>query len=81
MHILCGSCVSGGGREGCWRAAAARGGLKRSNGRHTDLVEAALVREDGDVSVVACASYMARSAVSTCAGKQQLLGEYATHQT
>lgn len=34
-------------------------------GVRTDLVEATLVREDGDVSVVACTSYV-RGAVSIC---------------
>jgi hypothetical protein len=40
---------------------------------HTDLVEATLVREDGDVSVVACASCMTSGAVSicTCTGQTQ----------
>jgi hypothetical protein len=36
---------------------------------HTDLVEATLVREDGDVSVVACASCMTSGAVSICTGQ------------
>ena len=35
-------------------------------GVHTDLVEATLVREDGDVSVVACASCTTSGAVSIC---------------
>jgi hypothetical protein len=37
-------------------------------GVHTDLVEATLVGEDGDVSVVACASCMTSGAVSICNG-------------
>ena len=40
------------------------GGVSTGNGLHTDLVETALVREDGNVSVVACASYMVATAVS-----------------
>ena len=51
---------------------AARAGQPRNDGLvargscgvHTDLVEATLVREDGDVSVVACASCMTSGAVS-----------------
>ena len=35
-------------------------------GFHTNLVEATLVREDGDVSIIACASYMKREVVSIC---------------
>lgn len=35
-------------------------------GFHTDLVEATLVREDGDVPVVARASYKKREVISTC---------------
>jgi hypothetical protein len=39
-------------------------GVWTGNGLHTNLVETALVREDGDVSVVACASYMVATVVS-----------------
>ena len=81
MHILCGCCVSEGGRVGCWAATTSLGGCEVTVGLHTDLVEATLVGEDGDVSVIACASYMTRVAVSICACKQELVSELPTHQT
>ena len=51
--------------------------LSHGSGLHTDLVETALVREDGNVSVVACASY--RAAVSIYAVNS--LSAATTHQT
>lgn len=49
--------------------------------KHTDLVEATLVGEDGDVSVVACASCMHRQLVSSGRAHTRSYGELATHQT
>lgn len=42
-------------------------------GVRTDLVETTLVREYGNVSVVACASCMTRAAVSICDRQTQAL--------
>ena len=44
---------------------------------HTNLVETALIREDGDVSVVACASCAARAAVSMDAASKQWIASNA----
>jgi len=52
---------SGGARD--WHVRTEEGDSGRAS-MHTDLVQAALVGEDGDVAVVACASYTADAAVS-----------------
>jgi len=85
MHILCGrrvSCGGGGRAAELQQPASLREGHEDiMAGLHTDLVETTLVREDGDVPVVACTSYMTRVAVSKCTRGQKLGGRFSTHQT
>ena len=45
------------------------------------MVEATLVREDGNVSVVACASCMTRELLAYVMDKHKLGGAMATDQT
>lgn len=74
MHTLWGRQVSD--STWGWHRGSQRGAVEGEvhGGAHTDLVEATLVREDGDVSVVACASCMTRGAVSICNGQTPASG-------
>jgi hypothetical protein len=71
--------VVGGGLLNCNRRPLWGEGHEYVNimaGLRTDLVETTLVREDGNVPVVACTSYMTRVAVSKCACGQKLGGGF-----
>ena len=80
--ILCVAAVLAGCVGGSNQAAGGAGSAGSGyGGVRTDLVEATLVREDGNVSVVACASCMTRELLAYVMDKHELGGAMATDQT